>query len=165
MSVHDPVAHDAEAPPTRSADHERLAVFLGRWQAVGTSFGGTDQSGGNPRANGVPWTSTHTGRWHTGEFFLLQDEEARPGGQVFDTISVMGVDPATGRYFSRSFENHGFSRDYDVTVDGNRWHISGPHERATITFSDDGRTQTHSWEWKPDAEWLPLCDRTAHRVD
>jgi hypothetical protein len=165
MSDHGSVANDAEAPPIRSAEHERLAVFLGQWEAEGTSYGGTDQTGDDHRANGVAWTSTHTGRWHTGEFFLLQDEQARPGGQVFDTISVMGVDPATGRYFCRSFENHGFFRDYDVAVDGYQWQITGPHERATITFSDDSRIQTHSWEWKPGAEWLPLCDRIARRVD
>lgn len=165
MSEHDPIAHDAEAPPTRGPEHDRLNVFLGKWEAVGTSFGGTDQTGGDPRANGVPWTSTHIGRWHTGAFFLVQDEQARPGGQVFDTLSVMGVDPATGGYFCRSFENHRFYRDYDVTVDGNVWHISGPNERVTITFSDDDRTQTHVWEWKPGGEWLPLCDRTARRLD
>jgi hypothetical protein len=80
---------DAQAPPTRGPEHERLAVFLGDWRAEGTSYGGTDQAGDDPRENGVPWTSTHTGRWHTGEFFLIQDERARPGGDVFDTLSIM----------------------------------------------------------------------------
>ena len=55
--------------PKRGEMHEPLAIFLGDWKAEGTSYGGTDQSGADPRANGVPWKSTHTGRWHTGEFF------------------------------------------------------------------------------------------------
>lgn len=97
-------------------EHDRLAVFLDEWRAEGTSYGGTDQSGVNPRANGLPWTSTHTGRRHTRDFFLIQDERALPGGATFDTLSVMGVDESTGGYFVRSFENHGFYRRYDVSV-------------------------------------------------
>lgn len=38
-------------------------------------------------------------------------------------------------------------------------------ERASITFSDDGRTQTHHWEFRPEGEWIALCDRVARRVD
>lgn len=158
-------AHDAQAPPTRGSEHDRLAVFLGEWRAEGTSYGGTDQTGEDPRAHGVPWTSTHTGRWYTGEFFLVQDEKALPGGAEFDTLSVMGIDPTTGNYFVRSFENHGFYRHYDLTVNGDRWEISGEHERATTIFSNDNRTQTIAWEWKPEDTWLPLCDRTATRTE
>jgi hypothetical protein len=159
-------AHDAEKPPQRNAQHEALAVFLGRWRAEGTSFGGTDQSGDDPRANGERWDSSHEARWHTGEFFLIQDERACIGGnQVFDTISILGVDAESGGYFAQSFENHGFERRYKLTRDGNRWTLTGEHERATITFQDGGRTQVIAWEWKPKGEWLPLCDRTARRID
>ena len=151
--------------PRRTAMHEALAVFLGEWRAQGTSYGGTDQSGDDPRANGVEWVSEHKGYWHTGEFFLVQDERARPGGTVFDTLSVMGVDAENGAWFARSFENHGFYRDYPVTREGKVWTFSGETERATITFSDDDRTQTIAWEWKPQGTWLPLCDRVATRID
>lgn len=156
---------DSEMPPQRSAKHDALAVFLGEWKAEGTSYGGTEQPADDPKSNGVPWTSTHTGRWHTGEFFLIQDEQARPGGEVFDTLSVMGVDPHSGKYFARAFENHGFYRHYDVSVDGNIWTFLGEHERARIEFDADNRKQTIVWEWKPKDKWLPLCDRTATRID
>jgi hypothetical protein len=69
-----------------------------------------------------------------------------------------------GRYFARTFENHGFYRRYDVTVDGNVWTFSGETERARIEFSDDGRRQTITWEWRPKDLWLPLCDRVATKV-
>ncbi len=78
-------ASDAGAPPLRGPEHEALSVFLGAWRAEGTSCGGTEQPADDPRRNGVPWTSTHEGRWHTGSFFLVQDENARPGGAVFST--------------------------------------------------------------------------------
>jgi hypothetical protein len=151
--------------PRRTEMYDALAVFLGEWTAEGTSYGGTGQSGGDPCANGVPWVSEHRGYWHTGEFFLVQDERARPGGEVFDTLSVMGVDPETGACFARSSENHGFYRDHQVTREGSVWTFSSATERAAITFSDDGRTQTIVWEWKPGDAWLPLCDRAATRID
>jgi hypothetical protein len=159
-----PTVHNAEKPPERSERHEALAIFLGRWGAEGTSYGGTDQSGDDPRANGEPWISTHEGRWHTGEFFLIQDEKALVGGAVFDTISVMGIDPRTDEYFAQTFENHGFERRYKVSREGSRWTFSGEHERATITFKDSDRTQDIIWEWKPADKWLPLCDRVARRT-
>ena len=141
--------------PTRDERHDALAVFLGQWRAEGTSYGESDG----------PWRSTHVARWHTGEFFLVQDERATTGGRPFDTLSVMGVDPETGRWFARTFENHGFSRHYDVSRDGRVWTFAGAEERARIELSEDGRTQTIHWEWRRDGAWAPLCDRVARRVD
>lgn len=142
-----------------------LAVFLGDWRAEGTSYGGTDQSGEDPRAHGVPWTSEHTAYWHTGGYFLVQDERARPGGEVFDTLFIKGIDPETGELFARTFENHGHYRNYALTRDGDLWTLSGETERATIEFSEGDRKQSIVWEWKPEDRWLPLCERTAVRVD
>ena len=141
--------------------HEKLAAFLGDRHAQGTSYGGDEQSSDNLHAGATPWTSVHSARWHSGEYFIVQDERANG---PFDTLSVLGWDADAGRYFARTVENHGFARDYSMTVDGDSWALAGEHERATFTFSDDGRTQAISWEWKPAGHWLPLCDRTAHRV-
>ena len=153
-----------EQTPQRGERHDALDVFRGEWQAEGTSYGGTDQSG-DPRAHGVPWRSTHVARWHTGSFFLRQDERATIAGKPFDTLSVVGIDPATGDYVARTFENHGFYRHYRLSVDGDVWTLSGETERARTLFKDDNRTQVISWEWKRDGKWLPLCDRTAVRTD
>lgn len=149
------------ATTTNPEPHERLAVFLGDWHAEGTSYGGGEQSLDNPRAGATAWSSIHSARWHSGDYFIVQDERA---SGPFDTLSLMGWDAEAGRYFARSIENHGFARDYTMTVDGPTWTLSGEHERATNTFSEDRRTQEISWEWKPAKEWLPLCDRTAHRI-
>ena len=67
--------------------------------------------------------------------------------------------------FARSFEPNCLPREYAVSRDGKVWTLSGDTERATITFSDDDRTQTIVWEWKPADRWLPLCDRVAKRID
>ena len=144
---------------------EELAVFIGRWRAEGASYGGTDQSGEDPRANGVPWTSEHSAYWYSGEFFMVQDERAMTGDAPFDTLWVMGRDAGEERMFARTFENHGHCRDYHLKRDGNVWTISGATERATIRFRNDNREQVITWEWKPDDRWLPLCDRIAAKIE
>jgi hypothetical protein len=154
----------AQASPVRGLEHEALAVFLGEWRAEGTSFGGTDQSGADPKANGVPWVSTHTARWHTGEFFMIQDESAQIGEAPFDTLSILGVKPSDKSHFARTFENHGFFRHYALSVDGRTWLLEGETERARIVFDAQGNTQTITWEWLRGGKWLPLCDRVATRI-
>src|SRR6185503_16946612 len=73
------IAHDAEAPPVRAPRHEALAVFLGEWRAEGKSYGIPDQPADDPRSKPEPWKSTHTARWHSGNFFLIFDEKATTG--------------------------------------------------------------------------------------
>ena len=68
---------DSEAMLVRSNAHDALSVFLGKWRAEGMSFGGFDQMGADPKANGAPWVSTHNTHCHTGDFFLIQNERAR----------------------------------------------------------------------------------------
>ncbi|HET6764445.1 MAG TPA: DUF1579 family protein [Longimicrobiaceae bacterium] len=155
---------DNQGPPQRGPQHEALAVFLGRWRAEGYAYGRAGQSREDPRGQADEWHSTHTAAWHTGEFFLVQDERATVGGHPFDTLSIIGVDVDTGRYFARCFENHGFYRRYDVAADGAVWTFTGVSERARIEFSPDGGTQTITWEWCPDGQWMPLCDRVATRI-
>lgn len=144
-----------------SEPHEALEVFVGYWQAAGTSYGGDEQSPENPDGGAAPWRSIHTAKWHSGGYFVVQDERANG---PFDTLTFLGWDREEGRYFARSIENHGFARDYNMSADGATWTLAGEHERATIAFSEDGQTQTHSWEWKQDGTWLPLCNRKAIRV-
>lgn len=130
--------------PKRGPQHDALEVFLGDWKAEGQAFAGPDQDARDPRRDPTRWTSTHNARWHTGKFFLIQDERAQVGG-LFDTLSIMGWEDEAGRYFARSFENHGFYRHYDVTFEGRVWTFSGKTERARIEFSENGEQQTVTW--------------------
>ena len=141
--------------------HELLAVFLGNWHAEGSAFGGEGQTPDNPRPNVTGWSSIHTARWYSGDRFILQDERANG---PFDTLAVLGWDADAERYFARTIENHGSCRDYTLGVEGRTWTFSGGTERATYTFSEDGTRQDIGWEWKRNGHWLPLCERTAHRM-
>ena len=148
-----------------NAQHDALDVFLGKRTVRGMSFGGTDQSGDKPKANGEPWLSTHAGTSHNGAFSLGQDECANIAGSRFDTLSILGVDPETGAYFARSFENRGFYPLYQIERVGNVWTLAGDTERARVGFEDNGRTQNIAWEWRRSDGWLPPCDHIPARVD
>jgi hypothetical protein len=154
-----------ETNPVRGSAHDALDVFLGEWRAVGMSFGGTDQTGPDPKANGERWESTHTTHWHTGKFFMIQDERALIAGKTFDTLSILGLEAGSQSYFARTFENHGFYRRYRLSVNGQTWLLTGETERARTIFDASGNTQTITWEWLRNGKWLPLCDRVATRVD
>ena len=69
------------------AEHEEMAVFLGGWHAEGTSYGGDEQWPDNQHAGASLWTSIHSARWHSGNYFIVQDERANG---PFDTLSLMG---------------------------------------------------------------------------
>lgn len=142
-------------------EHEALAAFLGEWHAEGTTYGGDEQSPDNPHAGATTWTSNVSARWYSGDFFVVQEERANG---PFDTLCLMGWDAEAERYFARTIENHGFARDYTLTVEGRTWTLTGEHERATYRFSEDGETQEISWELKREETWLPLCDRIAKRI-
>ena len=94
-------ASEGELPPERGAQHEALAVFLGRWRATGKSYGIPKQPEDDPKSLAEPWNSSHVGMWHTGDFFLIQDERATTVAGPFDTLSIMGVDPKPDNYFGK----------------------------------------------------------------
>lgn len=87
-----------------------LAVFLGDWSAEGISYGADGQ--------GAPWRSVHSSRWHTGEFFIVQDERANGS---FDTMSFLGWDAERDTYFRWSIENHGSSSSSGTKPVGTGW--------------------------------------------
>ncbi len=141
----------------RGVEQDHLGVFLGRWHAVGVSF--------NALGSKERWVSDEEVEWLPGEFFVVQRWDAMTGPNVFKGISIIGYDAETGNYVTRSFENHGFFREYVTRVDGNLWTFTGDTERARVEFADDGDTQRIVWEQRPEGEtWLPLCDRKAVRV-
>jgi Protein of unknown function (DUF1579) len=151
-------------PAKPGAAHEHLSVFIGTWHAEGESYA-VGQTKKNPRGSVEKWLSDETYAWLPGQFFVIQNWDAKTGANPFQGTAIIHHDADTGAYMTRSYENHGFIRDYITRVDGDVWTFSGDTERARIEFKDGGETQKIAWEWrKPGEEWLPLCDRMAKRV-
>jgi hypothetical protein len=161
----DATPRPATVPAVRTALHDALEALVGQWRAEGLWFGGPEQSDVQPRLGAQPWKSTHSARWHEGRFFLVQEERAHAGTQPLDTMAVLGVDLHSGTLFVLGFHSRGLARRYDVAIEGARWRLSSATERTTIEFSADGRTQRIQSQWRPRDRWLPLCERTAVRVD
>ena len=145
--------------------HERLGVFIGKWRAEGDSFA-AGQTIQNPRATAEKWLSDETFEWLPGQFFLMQRWDAMIGANRFQGIAIVNWNDINQHFMTRSYENHGFVRDYVTRVDGKIWTFSGDTERARVTFADSDNTQNITWEWRnPGEVWLPLCDRVARRVE
>ena len=85
------------------------------------------------------------------------------GESIQDGRLVWRIDTASGSH-NLNVQASLARNIVSMTIDGRTWTLSGEHERATYKFSEDGRSQEISWEWKPGEGWLPLCDRTAHRI-
>jgi hypothetical protein len=136
-----------------------LGVFLGDWRAEGRSYGE-----GAPRAKPATWKSTHTGRWHTGQFFLIQDERAVTGAAPFDTLSIIGWDAERGCYFARTFRQPRIPAL-----------LRRDRRRPGLDFLGRDRTCPHRLQRRRrDTDdhlgmaagegWLPLCDPIAMKV-
>jgi hypothetical protein len=153
------------APQTPGAAHRSLDVFIGRWHAEGTSYA-EGQRADDPRASSVPWKSDESYQWLPGGFFVLHRWDATVGTQVVQGTEIIGYDAAAGGYFTRFFDNGGNHPEYRATVDGDVWSFTEPQTRAAVTVADLGRTMQFVWECRNGGgRWLPLCDRTARRVD
>jgi hypothetical protein len=149
--------------PERSAAHERLGVFLGKWHAEGASFA-VGQTIENPRGAIEKWISDETYEWLPGNFFLMQRWDAMTGVNEFKGTAIIHYDAQAGTYMTRAYENHGFINDYITRVDGHIWTFAAETNRGRIEFVDSGNTQNINWEWRTDGiNWLPLCDRVARR--
>ena len=146
-------------PPTPSAEHKRLDVFVGKWNAEGKSYA-EGSSNENLQVSSVKMTITNTCEWLSGGFFLVNRWDGRVGDAEFNGMEVISYDAESRTYSSRFFDNVGNAPTYQVSVRDNVWTYSGELQRATFEFSDDGNTMTTHWDWKKtDGEdWLPLCD-------
>src|SRR3569833_1606750 len=105
------------------AKHAALAVFLGHWTSEGTNYTGDKKS---------PWHGMVSARWHTGEYFVIQDERANG---PFDTHSIMGWDQDENRYFARTIEKHSNNHNNTQEDSNNVWTFTGKTERARYEFN------------------------------
>jgi hypothetical protein len=149
----------------RAAPHERMKVFIGNWHAERDSYA-AGQTKQNPRGSPEKWLSDETVEWLPGQFFVMQRWDAMTGANAFQGTAIISWDATHQHYMTRSYENHGFVRDYLTRVDDQIWTFTGDTERARVEFTNGGTTQKIAWEWRQHGEdWLPLCDRVAKRME
>ena len=91
-------------------------------------------------------------------------ERVRFNGTSHHTTWITEWDALRQRYLVHSFDSAGYSRLYEVTVEGATWTFDGPRERGTLVFDEGGETYRGFWERAVDNRWIPLCEYTASRV-
>jgi hypothetical protein len=145
--------------PTLMPEHKRVHVFVGRWKVRGQNKESA------PVAPGVKVSGEETYEWLTGGFFLVSRFQHYFGDDAHIGLSTIGYDTSSQTYVSHNFDNMGYARRYEITVDDKTWTFKGEFERATLVFSSDGNSKTEHWEISSDgANWQPLCEMTATKI-
>lgn len=146
--------------------HQRLNVFLGRWETAG------HQSEGLVGA-AAHITALETYEWLTGELFLVHRFEGHVGESAAACIEIIGYDFASRSYPVQTFYNNGLRHEWQSSESEGVWTLTGkwqmagqPTEvRCTMFFSDDGNTMTGKWEYLNDqSNWQTFWDVKSTKV-
>ena len=147
------LAGQAPAPRRPGPEHQKLAVFLGKW-----TFEGQSQT--SPYGPAGKLTSTESYEWVPGGFFMIHHWDALQGGAANKGVEILGYDAGSKAYTSRFFDNMGNSGSVKLTLNGNTWtgtadsEVGGKplKERGTITVA--GNTINVKWEYSTDgSKW------------
>jgi hypothetical protein len=99
---------------TRRPEHDKLALFVGKW-AVEADFKPSDKSSGGKSK----WTEAC--EWFEGDYALICHSEGDFGGHLFKEISVMAFDEAEGTYVYFETNNHDENDLWRGKVEGDTW--------------------------------------------
>jgi hypothetical protein len=159
METLTPAADVTELRPERGDAHARLDLFVGEWRIEGKNLDGAEEFAGTD-LEGVQRCE-----WLPGRYFLIQRDEVHYGdGGTHQTTWITGWDVERQCYSVQFFDSLGYTRRYDVTVEGSTWTFEGETERANIVFDEGGLTYRGFWERSLAGRWVPLCEYTATRA-
>jgi hypothetical protein len=108
------MAQASASPPKPGPEHQKLAYFVGNWDAEGDMKPSTFGPGGR-------FTYTQSCDWFDGNFALVcHSDGAMQTGSVRG-LSIMGWDPATKSYTYFSTDSRGQGTFSRGTVEGDTW--------------------------------------------
>lgn len=149
------------------AGHQRLNVFVGKWNTEGQQHEG-------PVGPAAKITAVETFEWLTGEFFLVHRFQGRVGAHEAACIEIIGHDAASQAYPVHTFYNNGVANEWQYRERNGTWTLTGDWQmkgesikvRCTIVFSDEGNTMTAKWQMSSDgSDWQPFWDVKAMKVN
>src|SRR5262245_23535022 len=152
--------------PKPGPEHQRLDVFLGKWNQAG-------EAQASPYGPAGKMTSTDTFEWLPGGFFMLHRWEARQAGLDFKATEIIGYDSKSKVYTSHFFDNFGNSGSWKYTMQGNTWVTTGESEvggkplkeRCTTVIANPATTYSVKCEYSMDGtKWLPNVSFTSTRA-
>ncbi len=156
MAQTNPTPFQQQAP--RSAELERLNVFIGKWMNEGYTVE-------TPAAPSTKITTSDVYEWMPGRFFILHTAYGRIGSMDVGGVEIIGYDPATRKYFSRFFDSSGNVHEDSLTADGDRWRWQGKTTGCTAVFTENGKVQTaHHVRLDENGKWVPSMEVVLTRV-
>lgn len=138
------------------AEHERLAVLVGRWKTEGW----TRETPDSPAAR---IDAFDTYEWLPGGFGLLHVVDAKVGETKVEGAEIIGYDADRRAYVTQYVGSEG-STAYEASLTDDQglvWRMRSATTRFTGTFSDDRAVITGYWELLADGgEWQRWMDIT-----
>jgi hypothetical protein len=152
--------------PEESSPLAPLAPLVGEW-AIEARIGGQTLTGANASVD-----------WLEDGAFLVQSADAElppdtppefAANSPFPTLSIIGLDDASGSYSVLYADGRGVHRVYEMSFDGRVWkqwrEAPGFHQRSEATVSEDGQTIDGRWEKSSDGtDWELDFEYTYRRV-
>lgn len=129
--------------------HRRLNILAGAWDTAITMVEADGTDGGTSRASDVYV-------WMPNRHFLVHEVDAMMGDQRVQSTEIFGVDPASGEFFSRSYDPDGSTGDFVSKIDGPDYTIIGQAQRFAGQFGRDGRMLRGEWKQLRGDQWLPF---------
>lgn len=127
---------------------QKLQVFVGTWHTSGRTV------------EGKILEATDTYEWLTGGYFLIHKWNACLEKDRVEGIEIIGYEPESGKYSTRSFDSLGNSGRYTAELNGTIWQINGETEQFTGEFNPEKNCLTGRWEVYNGLEWKPWMEIT-----
>ena len=152
-------------PTKPGAAHQRLNVFIGRWDMEGEQLKGFV----GPAAK---ITAAQTYEWVAGGFFMVQRFDALVGGSEAACIEIVGYDARSRTYPVQTYYNNGSTKKWQMTERDGIWTLTGSSKmggksmkvRCTTVFTDANKTMTGKWEQsRDDSSWQTFWNFQARK--
>lgn len=149
-------AHAAEQATSGegpTAEHERLAVFVGHFEGIGR----------NHHDDGE-FATERIGAWLAGGMFVTLEGYMETGEVPLLSLEVLGYDADAGEYTLHGFDNMGMQRRYSGQWRGDTLKLAGDTERVEFDLSEAPRTIGVHWQMRDTkrAPWRELCRYIEH---
>jgi hypothetical protein len=160
------VAQQPELPKS-TAEHQRLAAFVGNWTIEGEMKAGPTEARGRI-------TATDRSAWVPGNFFVQRLYEGKSPMGEGRGLEILGYDAVRKVYTYNTFDSVGTVGSGTMTVKGNTWTTLGTltsgtnvmRDRCTLDFGSGATTLRIDCEVSTDGtSWMPAFHGKATKTN
>ena len=149
-------ASTAQEPPKPSAEHQRLAYFVGKWTSVG-------EMKPSPMGPGGKFTTTDTCEWFEGRFAVVCRGEGKSPMGPMKNLGLMSYSSEEKVYTYYAVDNSGMTMTsvQKGTVKGDTWTFMGGQKiKMQVTVREVSPTEyTFRMEVQgPDGKLVPIME-------